>query len=226
MEKSYLRYELTDIDEIKLLNDILETNKDLKTLNLNFNKLGTNRSPLHITINKIGSLFKTLENNQTLTKLKLCQCMIHVPDLVKIFQLNTTLTVLILKRNNIGSDAVFIADMLKTNQTLTTLSIQNNNIGNTVTSNLAYALKRNTTLTKLSLNNNNIGDLGAHFLAETLKINTSLKILYLKECNIGSGGNYSISQALRINNTLTLLNLSTNYFSQYDLPYLVLKLKK
>ena len=64
------------------------------------------------------------------------------------------------------------------NTTLTQLDLRDNNIGDAGAASLAEAMKVNTTLTQLDLSRNPIGVAGAAFLAEAMKFNTTVTIKY------------------------------------------------
>lgn len=197
MKKLYLRYPEFNITSL---------NNDLVSLSLEFDSL----SP----VCGLSKILPFLENNQTLTELKLYRCIISIYSLEKLVHLNTNLTTLILKNTNIGYNSPLLANLLKNNRTITTLGLQNNNIGGISVSYLADSLKINTTLTKLNINNNNIGNYGIFYLTEALKTNTSLKTLCLKNCNIANNGLQYMASTLKINTTLTGLNLNQNNFSR------------
>jgi hypothetical protein len=126
-------------------------------------------------------------------------------------KVNTTLTTLGLRNNQIGNDgAKLIAEALKINKTLTTLNLGGNNIDKDGAELIADALKENKTLTTLNLYHNNIGKDGAKVIADALKVNKTLNTLNLGWNKIDDDGAKLIAKALETNKTLTTLNLGWN----------------
>ena len=216
MKELNLRYHSPSIDEIKSVINILEVSKDLKSLSLEFYNMTTNSN--------LPMLFAVLENNQTLVKLELCQCIIDT-SLLKLFRLNTILKTLILENNNINLNFQIITNILENNQTLTTLHLQNNNIDSTLFFSLAKALEKNTTLTDLNLDNNYVGNGGILYLANLLETNTTLKNISLK-CNniVGLGVTY-LFDTLKVNATLKRISLDNNIIGDAGMFYLAEALK-
>ena len=136
---------------------------------------------------------------------------VHIACLAEAVKVNTTLTQLVLRSNNIGAaGAASLAEAMKVNTTLTRLDLEHNNIGAAGAASLAEAMKVNTTLTQLFLWENNIGAAGAASLAEAMKVNTTLTQLDLRHNNIGDAGAASLAEAMKVNTTLTQLRLVEN----------------
>jgi len=103
---------------------------------------------------------------------------------------NTTLTLLDLRSNNIGNEGVkSLSDTLKVNTTLATLCLSSDNIDDEGIKSLSDALKVNTTLTTLVFDHDidSIGYEGARLLS---KIESEVKI------NQGLLTNSPVSSAL------------------------------
>jgi Ran GTPase-activating protein (RanGAP) involved in mRNA processing and transport len=110
---------------------------------------------------------------------------------------NTTVTTLVLKKNEIGHlGCVDIADTLVTNSVLTSIKLNENLFGDAGCTAMATMLLRYTVLTKILLNGNRIGPVGAIALAEMLRVSTSLRELGLGQNNVGNDGTASIADAL------------------------------
>jgi NLR family CARD domain-containing protein 3 len=124
---------------------------------------------------------------------------------------NTTVTTLILNKNEIGSQGcVDIANALIKNRVLTSIELNDNSIGDVGCTAMAATLRENTVLTKISLIGNGIGPAGAIALAQTLQTNASLRDLGLGRNNIGNEGTVAIAETLRCNETLERLDLDAN----------------
>ncbi|XP_068725737.1 protein NLRC3-like isoform X2 [Montipora capricornis] len=135
----------------------------------------------------------------------------HVHPFCEILKVNTCLTTLHLRENEIGvAGAESLSEALKVNTCLTTLELGWNRIGAAGAESLSEALKVNTCLTTLNLSDNNIGAAGAESLSEALKVNTCLTTLYLSDSNVDAAGAESLSEALKVNTCLTTLNFSYN----------------
>ncbi|XP_068711680.1 protein NLRC3-like [Montipora foliosa] len=135
----------------------------------------------------------------------------HVYLFCEILKVNTCLTTLDLRNNEIGSAAAeFLSEALKVNTCLTTLHLRNNETGSAGAEFLSEALKVNTCLTTLDLEWNAIRSAGAESLFEALKVNTCLTTLNLSQNKIDAAGAEALSEALKVNTCLTTLNLSQN----------------
>ena len=105
-------------------------------------------------------------------------------------------------------DVVLLSEALKVNSTLTQLDLRRNDIGDKGATGIAKALKVNSTLTVLYLSGNDVGDQGATGLAEALKVNSALTVLHLRSNDVGDQGATGLAEALKVNSTLTELDLS------------------
>jgi hypothetical protein len=125
-------------------------------------------------------------------------------------KINTALTSLNLCENKFGpAGALAIADALKDTTSLKILSISMNDIGSGARA-IAEALKGLFPLEKLYLGYTQIGDAEARLLAEALRANTSLRGLFLWGNEIGASGAQAIAEALLVNSSLTELSPKTN----------------
>lgn len=101
----------------------------------------------------------------------------------------TNLSRLLLEWNNIGlfdHGMIELANALTVNTTLTELDLRNNNIGPTGAQCLAKALRRNTTLTSLDLRWNCIGSVGGQDLVSALEKNFALTQVFTSGNDIPS----------------------------------------
>ena len=125
-----------------------------------------------------------------------------------VMRVNTTLTNLILVRNELGEGgAQAIAAALRENRTLTNLILHGNELGEGGGQAIADVLRVNTTLTNLNLGYNELGEGGGQAIAAALRVNTTLTELDLGVNFVGEGGGQAIADVLRVNTTLTNLNL-------------------
>ena len=164
----------------------------------------------------IGTFFKSLAVNSTVTNLKLCEESLSTEDinlLTEALTVNTSLFSLNLSDSSIGDEgANSLAQALRVNTSLSSLDMSfNNSVGAEGADSLAQALKVNTSLSRLNLSDNSIGTEGANSLAQALRVNTSLSYLNLRHNNIGDEGTNSLAQALRVNTSLSSLSLPDNF---------------
>ena len=207
---------------LTLLGSISECRRDDSNFHLkmarvsgSFLKLqGLNLEEETIVETNVGLLAEALKVNSTLTVLTLRYNNIRdqgATGLAEVLRVNSTLTVLNLEFNGIGDqDATGLAEALKVNSTLTVLNLRYNDIHDQGATGLAEALKVNSTLTVLNLEGNGIGGQGAIGLAEALKVNSTLTVLNLRNNNIRNQGSTGLAEALKVNSTLTELNLRYN----------------
>ncbi|XP_067056034.1 protein NLRC3-like [Acropora muricata] len=166
----------------------------------------------------IGTFFKALPVNSTVTNLELCDRSLSTKDinlLTKALTVNTSLFSLNLSDSYIGDEGVnSLAQALRVNNSLSSLNLRSNSIGDEGANSLAQALRVNNSLSSLNLRSNSIGDEGANSLAQALRVlrvNTSLSSLDLcSRSIIGDEGANSLAQALRVNTSLSSLNLRSN----------------
>ena len=128
---------------------------------------------------------------------------------------NGTLSSLSIEDNLICADLVWMSEMLSSNSTLTMINMDGNFMGDLGVCACADAFMSNSSLTALSLGENDIGDCGAERLAEALIGNRSLTQLQLAGNKIRDKGAGSIAEALVFNSSLRTLNLLTNEIA-YD----------
>ena len=164
----------------------------------------------------IGTFFKSLAVNSTVTNLKLCEETLSTEDinlLTEALTVNTSLFSLNLSDSSIGDEgANSLGQALRVNTSLSSLDMSfNNSVGAEGADSLAQALKVNTSLSRLNLSDNSIGTEGANSLAQALRVNTSLSYLNLRQNNIGDEGTNSLAQALRVNTSLSSLSLPDNF---------------
>ncbi|XP_067056033.1 protein NLRC3-like [Acropora muricata] len=161
----------------------------------------------------IGTFFKALAFNSTVTNLKLCEVNLSTDIylLSEALRVNTSLSSFNLSYNSIGKEgANSLAQALRVNTSLPYLSLCLNYIRKEGTNSLAQALRVNTSLSYLNLGRNYIGDEGTKSLAQALRVNTSLSCLSLPGNSIGDKGANLLAQALRENNSLYSLDLVNN----------------
>jgi len=195
----------SEIEDIKLLSDSLESNTTLTTLCLDGNEIGDEGALL------IG---RSLKKNSSLIALSLEDNNIGkvgIKELCEALIINTTLKELWLYTNNIGVEGTkLLRDALKRNSTLVSLDIRSNNIKDEGAHVMSEVLKVNTSLTYLYLGSNNIGTEGILSLCESLLGNTTLTTLNLDFNIIGSYPAKIIADTLEVNTTLKELWLRGN----------------
>ena len=158
-----------------------------------------------------SKLLKTFGQNFRVKDLAVRIRFFRVNLFCEILKVNTCLTTLDLRYNEIGTaGAESLSEALKVNTCLTTLDLSDNNVDAAGAESLSEALQVNTCLTTLNLSWNNIGAAGAESLSEALKVNTCLTTLGLRRNDIGAAGAESLSEALKVNTCLTTLDLSDN----------------
>jgi Ran GTPase-activating protein (RanGAP) involved in mRNA processing and transport len=168
--------------------------------------------------------------NTTLKELNLKLCDITndgVVSIVESLKKNpmSSLVVLNLERNYIGSDGIKkIANLLADNR-LTHLDISHNMVDPNRIEYISKALETNTSLKVLNLSGNDIKDNDTAYLADALKINTTLTILYLESCDITRDGAKNLADALAVNQGLFSINLSRNPIGDQGIRYIANALK-
>lgn len=176
----------------KLLGHVLTENRNLRTLDLGFNRITDKGATL---------LAKALEQNCSLESLYLSGNEIGpagVQALAQALATNTTLKSLHLSGNNIGEDgAKDLAEGLKINTSLRSLYIGTNGIGSNGMRCLAEALRVNRTLEELTLGQNKIGSEGIKHLAATfMSGDVSLTTLEIGKNGIDREGALALAKAL------------------------------
>ncbi|XP_067016909.1 protein NLRC3-like isoform X2 [Acropora muricata] len=172
------------------------------------------RSPRFRRLSYIGTFFKALAVNSTVTNLELCEETLSTEDinlLTEALRVNMSLFSLNLSHSAIGGEgANSLAQALRVNTSLSSLNLSYNSIGTEEANSLAQALRVNTSLSSLDLHSNSIRDEEANSLAQALKVNTSLSSFNLSYNYIGDEGANSLAQALRVNTSLSSLDLRSN----------------
>lgn len=176
----------------KLLGHVLTENRNLRTLDLGFNRITDKGATL---------LAKALEQNCSLESLYLSGNEIGpagVQALAQALATNTTLKSLHLSGNNIGEDgAKDLAEGLKVNTALRSLYIGTNGIGSNGMRCLAEALRVNRSLEELTLGQNKIGSEGIKHLAATfMSGDVSLTTLEIGKNGIDREGALALAKAL------------------------------
>ena len=173
------------------------------------------RSPRSRKLSYIGTFFKALAVNFTVTNLELCEDILSTEEinlLTEALRVNTSLFSLNLSVTTIRDEgANSVAQALRVNTSLSSLNLSYNSIYTEGANSLAQALRVNTSLSSLDLAKNFIGDEGVNSLAQALRVNTSLSYLNLTCNSIGYEGTKSLAQALRVNTSLSSLNLLGNF---------------
>ena len=132
----------------------------------------------------------------------------------KALTFNSTVTNLKLRCNSIrDNEANSLAQALRVNTSVSSLDLSHNLIGAEGANSLAQALRVNASLSFLDMSFNSVGDNGADSLAQALRVNTSLSSLDLRFNSISAEGANSFAQALSVNTSLSSLNLSYNTIS-------------
>ena len=165
--------------------------------------------------NDINLLLNNLQNNETLTNLKLCRIKIDdikfinlLNDFIKnnnsIIKLELNCINLEYKIENIQNN-FSLSEGLIYNKNITSLNLINCRLKNSC-GELFKILQNNNSITSLNLSRNNIESITD--LANCLKVNTTLTDINLSENGILDISD--LSNSLQINTTLTDLNLSYN----------------
>ena len=198
------------------LEEALDTNKDIKHLNL---------SNYALQNHQVKSLNYELLNYNNIIKLSLRNSQIDhekAGQLANSLKDNHTLKTLDLSMNNLGYiGAKYIACVLDKNISILSLDISNNNISEAGAVFISMMLKANNTLIAINVSNNNIGDVGLIFLSNNLVNNKSLSYLALQNNNIGEKGVKAMSDMLKINNILTKIIFNGNYINQQAVEHVV-----
>ena len=162
----------------------------------------------------IGTFFKALTCNSTVTNLKLrCNSIGDegANSLAQALRVNTSLSSLDVSHNLIGAEgANSLAQALSVNVALSCLDMSFNSVGDNGANSLAQALIVNIFLSSLALRFNFIGAEGANSLAQALIENSSLSSLDMSFNSVGDNGANSLAQALRVNTSLSSLDLRYN----------------
>jgi len=134
--------------------------------------------------------------------------------LAQSLEVNSTLTKLKLKDNNIGCAAIYLADALRINTTLTILDISNNELYDDGALKITGSLRNHPSIVEIDLSENKIGN-------KLLKpIMNNLIQCHLQNLHLAGNDIYQtqdISDYVRANNYLSVLNLSRNKIDNYEL---------
>jgi hypothetical protein len=122
------------------------------------------------------SFSDALKSHSTLERLIFKKCGLNIiPILGGILEACGRIKVLVIEKNNVGSEAVaLIANFIRSNKNLETLRLKYNDITDNDTNLLAAALKKNTNLKRMDLQNNNITEEGEKILLKALYDPTSM----------------------------------------------------
>ncbi|XP_026171984.1 leucine-rich repeat-containing protein 45 isoform X1 [Mastacembelus armatus] len=161
-------------------------------------------------------LARAFQNDIVFTEVLLSDCMLNEEG-VKVLLTglfgNTTVKVLNLKGNNLGSaGAEVLGKLLARNKTLRRVVLEWNAVGvwDEAFSLFCAGLACNSVLTQLDLRNNQINHHGAYELALALKRNNTLEVLDLRWNNIGLLGGRSLLKALQKNKSIVQLEIAGN----------------
>lgn len=155
------------------------------------------------------TLFKALENNSSITILKIINTnfrAVEVQQLANILEINKTITSLTLNYNAINHENFLcIIQSLKSNDTLNTLDLSHNKISS-IGSELEDNLRNNTSFTHISFKCNKLSPDDLKPLAKFIKNNKNIKSLnLLNNFNIDNNlasCNHHFNEELDINNIL------------------------
>ncbi|MCC8377742.1 MAG: hypothetical protein LN567_05110 [Rickettsia endosymbiont of Graphium doson] len=214
IEKFYQKDNIEELIEFLKKHKFIEEVNRLTTLKVDG---GPDGSETVLYNKNIKSFTKALENNNTITSLKIIRNDIGDIEIIEVLKIkvlkgNNTLTSLDLSVNGITDKGVAkIGEFLELN-TLKSLSLDTNSITDIGSAIIVKALNGNTSLTELSLAYNNISDAT---IIEALNYNI-LTSLILKGNFIADDGATKIGEYLANNNSLTFLDLSTNRIENGD----------
>lgn len=182
---------------------------DVHKMELNNNCLEL--SGYDISANEVAEIIHILHQNK-IRELHLLDVNLtsYLREIFNAVSVNTSLQILNLKCNDIGTAASDLAEMLRTNIYLMSLSLECCKINCDAFTEIADSLTNNTTLQKINLYCNNIGSLGALKLADVLRTNNSLQNICLANNNIMADGIMELADSLCVNNTLRELDVCDN----------------
>ena len=211
-----LRLNCTEKDGSVLIK-MFKANESLTQLDLSNNSMLSNSGAHWI--------FEGLQHNTTLVILNLSNTGIAIdPDsarsLIKMLQINKSLTHLDLSKNTISDSAIcWIFEYVQHNTTLVNLNLSDSAciLSNPETArSLTKMLKTNKSLTHLDLSKNTLLDSAAQSIFVGLQQNTAVVNLNLSDTGITVADldtASSLTKMLKINKSLTHLNLSKNLLS-------------
>ncbi|XP_072133528.1 uncharacterized protein [Mobula birostris] len=186
----------------------LSTNRSLKELSLNDNKLGDSGVKL------LSAALRDSECNIQ----KLCLWNVGLTDsgagdLNAALGGNPSLTVLNLNNNKLEDSGVKLvsAALKKSRCKLQELRLRNVGLTDSGAKDLASTLRTNRSLMELNLNDNKLGDSGVKLVSAALKkAKCKIQKLWLRDVGLTDSGAKDLASALSSNPSLTELNLGAN----------------
>ncbi|XP_072133414.1 uncharacterized protein [Mobula birostris] len=186
----------------------LSTNRSLKELSLNDNKLGDSGVKL------LSAALRDSECNIQ----KLCLWNVGLTDsgagdLNAALGGNPSLTVLNLNNNKLEDSGVKLvsAALKKSRCKLQELQLRNVGLTDSGAKDLASTLRTNRSLMELNLNDNKLGDSGVKLVSAALKkAKCKIQKLWLRDVGLTDSGAKDLASALSSNPSLTELNLGAN----------------
>ena len=195
---------LCSIGDGEIVSKLLESNSNLKVLDLRSNNL-----------NSKGLLYLTnfLKFNSTLVSLNLTENDIGDSDmeyLADMLKINISLKTLKLAMNMISSKGLnLLTNALKTNNSLTELDLGCNDISEV--NFLEELFQNNKSLAKINLNHNELVNNEIQKLSQLLEKNSSINSIHLASNCFGDDGAYFLAGMLKNNNYLTYINFEDNH---------------
>ena len=187
----------------------LEANSSLVRLNLSINAVGQDGAThlADVVRNRIDAL-----KELNLARNEIAQ--VGYERLAEILASNSSLSMLTLGDNPLGSGASWVLSSLMSNWTLSRLEMEDNLLSADLVW-MSEMLSSNSTLTMINVDGNFMGDLGAFACAEALMINSSLTALSLGENDIRDCGAERLAEALMGNSSLTHVQLAGNKIREH-----------
>ena len=186
----------------RALNDMLQTNRTLKSLKLDYNDGISNERAVYLA--------QGLAQNRELETLSIAWCEISTAavELAEALRTNKCLLSLDISGNMyVRERFVHIVRSLQVNSTLRDLRARECGIAHTAIVDIVRS-----SLESLDLSWNPIGDEGAEHIAQLVTNSRSLYQLNLEGCRIGNRGVECLASALEGNNSLEILHISGKRF--------------
>lgn len=197
-------------DNCRILNKILENNKNIKHFQIS--DFST------ITPSNISILSSGIKNNTKLKKLILSQCSIQDEGAITLSKAlvdNTEILEVYLEDNKIGESGIkAISEKILTKNSLQVLVVSHNLINSKGAEYISENLINATGIRSLFMNSNQIGDEGCEYLAKGIKENNSLYELSLDYNNISDKGINLLSKVLVGKENFFHLYISDNKISK------------
>ncbi|XP_014292855.1 leucine-rich repeat-containing protein 45 isoform X7 [Halyomorpha halys] len=177
-------------------------------------------------------LSRIIGNNEAISKLKFCDCMIPPLGFDLIFNAlmnSNVISELNLFGNNMNSTSVIqLGKMLSINKSIKILTLNWNNIGESLEAFSAFCggLSQNESLEYLDLRNNQISSADANELSAALQQNHSLKFLDLRWNKLKNKGVDCLQNALKYNVSIQELLLKGNFVHFHETTSIELCVKK